>query len=39
MIFSILARGLCSEMKGPEQLPILQAANITMIKSPNKQQE
>ena len=28
----LLARGLYSEVKGPEQLPSLQAATITLIK-------
>ena len=28
----LFARGLYSEMKGPEQLPITQAATITTIK-------
>ena len=30
-IFFFLARGLYSEVKGPEHLPIMQAATITMI--------
>ena len=38
LFFLILARGLYSEVKGPQQLPIMQAATITMIKT-NKQQE